>query len=73
MTIGLIALPASALIIFGVLTGWQLNRWQVGAQARRQNAAQLSLYRQLHQLQAARENASSQPGNPAARYQRRAA
>jgi predicted negative regulator of RcsB-dependent stress response len=76
MTSGMIALVASVLVILGVLIGWRLSRWQFETQARRQAAAQLSVYRQLHELQAARReshSASSNPGNPAYGFQRGAA
>jgi len=57
MTVGLIVLTASVLVIFivGVLTGYRLNERRLAARARRQAAAQSSLYRQLRELQAARQ------------------
>ncbi len=76
MTFGPTVLAAFALVIFGVLIGWRLSQWQLEVRARRQAAAQLSLYRQLHELQAARQknySATSNPGNPANGSRRRAA
>lgn len=57
MTVELIVLVASVLVIFvfGGLIGYRLSKRQFAARARRQEAAQLSLYRQLHDLQAARQ------------------
>jgi hypothetical protein len=59
MTTGLIVLVASALVVSGVVIGWRLSQWRLEARAKRQAAAQLSLYRQLHELQAARQEAAS--------------
>ena len=76
MNLGWITLVAFVLMVFGVLIGWRLNQWQLEVRARRQAAAQLSLYKQLHDLQAARQNnpsASSNPENSANGYRRRAA
>lgn len=57
MTVELIVLVASVLVIFafGALIGYGLSKRQLVARARRQEAAQLSLYRQLHELQVARQ------------------
>ena len=57
MTVGLIVLVASSLVIFafGVLLGYGLSRRQLAMRARRQTAAQISIYRQLRELQAARK------------------
>lgn len=57
MTVELIVPVASVLMIFvfGVLIGYRLSGRQFAARARRQSAAQLSIYRQLRELQAARK------------------
>jgi hypothetical protein len=57
MTVELIALVPSGLAMFtcGVLIGYRISARRLAARARRQDAAQLSLYRQLHELQAARQ------------------
>lgn len=57
MTVGLIVLVASVLVVFvaGVLTGYRLSERKLAAQARRQAAAQSSLYKQLSELQATRQ------------------
>jgi hypothetical protein len=57
MTIGLIVLVTSILVIFifGVLLGYGLSKRQLTMRARRQTAAQISIYRQLRELQAARK------------------
>lgn len=57
MTVGLIVLGASVLVVFvvGVLTGYRLSERKLAARARRQAAAQNSLYRQLRELQVARQ------------------
>jgi 50S ribosomal subunit-associated GTPase HflX len=57
MTAGLIVLSASVLTIFafGVLIGYRLGERKLAAQARRQAAAQSFLYKQLQELQAARQ------------------
>jgi archaellin len=57
MTVGLIVLVASILVIFvfGVLLGYGLSKRQLAMRARRQTAAQVSIYRQLRELQAARK------------------
>jgi hypothetical protein len=77
MTLGSIALTASVLVIFGVLIGYRLSKWQFEVQVRRQAAARLSLHRQLDALRAAREkkdySASSYSGNPLRGFQQRAA
>lgn len=51
-------LVASALVIlvFGVLMGHRLSERKRVTRARRQEAAQLFLYRQLHELRAARQS-----------------
>lgn len=69
MTVELIVLVSSVLMIFafGVLIGYRLSKRQLAARVRRQEAAQLSLYRQLHELQGARQK------NQSARMQRAAA
>jgi predicted negative regulator of RcsB-dependent stress response len=72
MTTGLIVLVASALVISGVVIGWRLSQWRLEARAKRQ-AAQLSLYRQLHELQAARQEAASKAESLAVEFRRRAA
>ncbi|HEY3693753.1 MAG TPA: hypothetical protein VGL46_26290 [Pseudonocardiaceae bacterium] len=73
MTTGLIVLVASALVISGVVIGWRLSQWRLEARAKRQAAAQLSLYRQLHELQAARQEAASKAESLAVEIRRRAA
>jgi hypothetical protein len=73
MTSGLIALVASALLISGVIIGWRLSQWRLAARAKRQAAAQLSLYRQLHELQEARKEAASKADDLAVEFRRRAA
>jgi hypothetical protein len=62
MTVEMTVLVASVLVIFvfGVLLGCRLSERQLAGRARRQAAAQSSLYRQLHELQAARQS-----GHPA--------
>ena len=57
MTVGLIVLVVSVLVIFvfGVLVGHRLSERRLAAQERQQAAAQSSLYRQLRELQAARQ------------------
>jgi hypothetical protein len=57
MTVGLIVLVASSSVVFafGVLLGYGLSRRQLAVRARRQTAAQISIYRQLRELQAARK------------------
>lgn len=58
MTVELMVLLGSVLAIFvlGVLMGYRFNERRRATRARRQAAAQLSLYRQLHELRAARQN-----------------
>jgi hypothetical protein len=73
MTSGLLVLVASALVISGVVIGWRLSQWRLGARAKRQAAAQLSLYRQLHELQAARQKTASKADSLAVEFRRRAA
>jgi hypothetical protein len=57
MTAGLIVLLASVLTIFafGVFIGYRLGERKLAALARRQAAAQSFLYKQLHELQTARQ------------------
>jgi hypothetical protein len=57
MTVGLIVPVASVLaaLAFGLLAGYGLSERKFTARARRQTAAQTSIYRQLHELQAARQ------------------
>ena len=61
MTVGLIVLSASVLATFvlGALIGYGLNERKRAVRARRQAAAQTFLYRQLHELQAARQRDGS--------------
>jgi hypothetical protein len=73
MTSGFIALVASALVIIGVCMGWRLSQWRLEARAKRQAAAQLSLYRQLHELQEARKVAAWKADDLAVEFRRRAA
>ncbi len=56
MTVESIVLVASVLTIFafGVLMGYRLSKGRVAARAKRQEAAQRFMYRQLHELQTAR-------------------
>lgn len=56
MTVDVAILVVSALTIFavGALAGYRLSKARLAARTRRQERAQLSLYRQLHDLQAAR-------------------
>lgn len=60
MTVGLIVLAASVMVIFvfGVLIGYRLSKRQLATRARRQEAAQISIYRQLRELQTARKRTS---------------
>ena len=73
MTSGLIVLVASALVISGVVIGWWLSQWRLEARAKRQAAAQLSLYRQLHELQATRQRTAAKQEDLAVEFRRRAA
>jgi membrane protein YqaA with SNARE-associated domain len=73
MTSGLIVLVASALVVSGVVIGWWLSQWRLEARARRQAAAQLSLYRQLHELQAQRQRTAEKREDLAVEFRRRAA
>lgn len=77
MILGSIILVASILVFGGVLIGYGLNKRQIQIRARRQVAAQVSLYRQLDELRAAREKknyrASSNTVNPTEGVQRRVA
>jgi hypothetical protein len=61
MSAGLVILVVSVLVIFvfGVLLGYRLSERKLAAQERRQVAAQSSLYRQLRELQAARQETYS--------------
>jgi Tfp pilus assembly protein PilV len=61
MTVGLIVLVTSVLLILalGVLIGYRLSKWKISARAKRQAAAQISLYRQLNQLQSERQRSYS--------------
>jgi hypothetical protein len=64
MTVGLIVLSASVLVTFvlGALLGYGFSERKRAVRARQQAAAQTFLYRQLHELQAARQkDASTQP------------
>ncbi len=58
MTGELIVLVATVLAILalGVLMGYRLSERKRAARAKRQAAAQLSLYRQLHELRSARQS-----------------
>ena len=76
MTSESIVLVASVLVVFGVLTGWRLSRWQFEARARRQDAARLAVRKQLREFKVARQkdySASSKPRRWADGFQRRAA
>jgi Tfp pilus assembly protein PilV len=73
MTLGLSALVASVLVVLGVFLGYRLSKWQLEARARRQAAAQLFLYRQLHELQAARRKDYAGALSGGDRLQRRVA
>jgi hypothetical protein len=57
MTVGLIVLAAAVLVVFvfGVLTGYRFSERKLAARVRRQAAAQSSLYKQLRELQATRQ------------------
>lgn len=57
MTVELIVQVASVLVSFilGVLIGYRLSARRFAARASRQKAAQLSIYRQLHELQTSRQ------------------
>jgi hypothetical protein len=61
MTVEMIVLVASVLVIFvfGVFMGYRLSERQLAGRARRQAAAQSSLYSQLRELQAARQTSYS--------------
>ncbi|PZS22287.1 MAG: hypothetical protein DLM60_04845 [Pseudonocardiales bacterium] len=69
----MIVLVASALVISGVVIGWWLSQWRLEARAKRQAAAQLSLYRQLHELQEARQKTAARQEDLAVEFRRRAA
>jgi hypothetical protein len=60
MAVELSVLTASVMVIFvfGVLIGYRLSKRQLATRARRQEAAQISIYRQLRELQTARKMAS---------------
>jgi len=57
MTVGLIVLSASVLvaIALGALIGYAFSEQKRAVRTRRQAAAQTFLYKQLHELQAARQ------------------
>ncbi len=57
MTVELIFLVASVLVSFvlGLPVGYALGARRHAARASRQKAAQLSIYRQLHELQTSRK------------------
>jgi uncharacterized membrane-anchored protein YhcB (DUF1043 family) len=57
MAVGLVVPVASVLValVVGLLVGYGLSEKKFTARARRQTAAQASIYRQLHELQAARQ------------------
>jgi hypothetical protein len=57
MTVGLVVPAASVLValVFGLLVGYRLSERKFTARAKRQTAAQTSIYRQLYELQAARQ------------------
>lgn len=61
MTFEWIVLVASLVIIFvfGAILGYGFAKRKVSARAKRQAAAQLSLYRQLHDLQEQRQRHQS--------------
>jgi hypothetical protein len=64
MTVGFIVLSASILVIFalGALLGYGFSERKRAVRARQQAEAQTFLYRQLHELQAARHRErSTQP------------
>jgi hypothetical protein len=67
MDVGLIVLSASLLFAFalGVLLGYGFSERKRAVRARRQAAAQTFLYRQLHELQAARQRDRSTQPRPA--------
>ena len=67
MSVGLIVLGASLLVAFvlGALLGYGFNERKRAIRARRQAAAQTFLYRQLHDLQAARQRDRSTQSRPA--------
>jgi hypothetical protein len=57
MTVGFVVLVAFVLgiFVFGALMGYKLRERQLAARARRQVAAQVSIYRQLRELRTARQ------------------
>jgi hypothetical protein len=57
MTVGLVVPVASVLValVFGLLVGYGLSKRKFTARAKRQIAAQTSIYRQLYEFQAARQ------------------
>ena len=63
MTVGLIILAGFALsiFVFGLLIGYRLSERKRATQARRQAAAHSFLYKQLRELQAARQENLSVP------------
>jgi hypothetical protein len=66
MSVGLIVLSASLLVAFalGALLGYGFSEHKRAIRARRQAAAQTFLYRQLHELQAARQRGRSAQPRP---------
>jgi hypothetical protein len=68
MTVEVIVLAVSvlAIFVFGVFMGYRLSERRVAGRTRRQVAVQSSLYRQLRELQPARQKGYSvrmQKGN----------
>lgn len=57
MAVGLVVLVTLIVValVFGLLVGYGLSERKFTARARRQIAAQTSIYRQLYELQAARQ------------------
>jgi Flp pilus assembly protein TadB len=66
MNVGLIVLAASLLVavVLGALLGYGFSERKRAVRARRQAAAQTFLYRQLHELQAARQRGRSAQPRP---------
>jgi hypothetical protein len=67
MSVGLIVLSVSLVVAFvlGALLGYGFNERKRVVRARRQAAAQTFLYKQLHELQAARQRDRSTQPRPA--------
>jgi hypothetical protein len=67
MSVGLIVLSSSLLVAFvlGALIGYGFSERKRAVRAKRQAAAQTFLYRQLHELQAARQRDRSAQPQPA--------